>query len=288
MASANSYAMDFIVGAKSGYFVWEPYFKELKGGGIGDVERGSGILYGPVISVIFTPDITFSTAGLFGKQSTHWFSPNTATTWENQPGTVLDVSGNYTVDIERIDIDNALSYRVSRSFKIFAGYKYQRNLMTLVYMERRYPITGSNEHVLYESKTKLALPAHGPALGIGHSLPLGSLFFTSTNLSIVYMWSKFELKDSEMRKYDVDIYGDLDYANSTLDKQSGITFDSRQAGLNLEPSLGAIVGDTGVVFNISARIQYMKIKFLDAWEAAPDGWMTDLFYGMYVSILYAF
>lgn len=287
MVTANAYAMDFIVGAKSGYFIWEPFFNEFEGGGMADVDQGSGILYGPVISIIITPEITFSLAGLFGKQSTHWYSPNTATTWEDQPGTVVDVSGNYTADFERIDIDNALSYRLSDSFKIFAGYKYQRNVMTMRYVERRSEITGSGEQGVSEAKIEVILPAHGPALGVGYSLPLGSYFFTSTNLSFVYMWGKFELKDSESRFYNAS-GGDLDYDNSTIETSKGGSYDSHQTGLNFEPSVGAMVADTGVVFNLSARIQYLKIKVVDEWEAAPDGWMTDLFYGVYVSVLYAF
>lgn len=285
--TTRSYGMDFLLGAKAGYFVWEPYFKEMKGGGINDVDKGSGVLYGPVISVLFTPDLTLSVAGLFGKQTTHWFSPNTATTWEDQPGKVVDVSGTYFVDINRIDIDSALSYRVSDSFKLFAGYKFQRNDVMMKYTERRYPIAGTTEHVLNESEGNMITPAHGPALGVGYSRPLGSSFFASANVSIVYMWSKFEMKDFEMRTYDVPADG-LDYAHSSLEKQPDVSYDTRQVGFNFEPALGAVVGNTGVVFTVSARVQYMKIEFIDEWEAAPDGWMTDLFYGGYVSVLYSF
>jgi hypothetical protein len=48
-------AIDFIVGAKSGYYVWVPYFKDMKGSGIEDMDQGSGVLYGPVFSVLIPP-----------------------------------------------------------------------------------------------------------------------------------------------------------------------------------------------------------------------------------------
>jgi len=64
------FALDFMVGAKSGYYVWVPYFRDMKGSGIEDIDSGSGVLYGPVVSVLITPDLSLSVAGLFGSQFT--------------------------------------------------------------------------------------------------------------------------------------------------------------------------------------------------------------------------
>jgi len=287
--SVNAYSMNYMVGVKSGYFVWEPYIKELKGGGISDIDKGSGVLYGPVISVMFTPDLSFSIAGLYGEQSAHWSSPNTATTWDSQPDAVIDVSGLYTVDITRIDIDSALSYRLTGNFKIFAGYKYQRIEALMKIEERRFAVINSTDNVLYESEWEYITPAQGPALGVGFSIPFGGSFFLSSNFSFIYMWSSFKVTEVRTRSYDVGTYGDLDYANSEYTVSKDVwDFDSRQAGINFEPSIGAVVGDTGVIFNVSARIQYMRIEFVDEMEAAPGGWVTDLFYGAYVSVLYTF
>ena len=64
-------AMNFIVGAKGGYSVWQPYFKDV-GGFFENIETGTGVLYGPVLSAIITEDLSFSLAGLTGEQSTQW------------------------------------------------------------------------------------------------------------------------------------------------------------------------------------------------------------------------
>ena len=52
-AYSPAFAVDFILGAKAGYYVWGPYFRDMTMSGIEDIDSGSGVLYGPVISVLF-------------------------------------------------------------------------------------------------------------------------------------------------------------------------------------------------------------------------------------------
>jgi hypothetical protein len=69
-ASVPLFALEFIVGAKAGYYVWQPYLKEIEG--FEDVDRGDGVLYGPILSLLITENLSFSIAALTGKQSKHW------------------------------------------------------------------------------------------------------------------------------------------------------------------------------------------------------------------------
>ncbi len=101
---------------------------ELGAAGMDDIDYGTGMLAGPIVSLLLSPDLTFSLAGLAGRQSTHWqskFSDYSA---------AQEVSGGYYFDALRVDIDSALSYRLSDNFKVFAGYK-------LLYLSTDYKYT---------------------------------------------------------------------------------------------------------------------------------------------------
>ena len=114
--------MDFTLGAKSGYYVWRPWLMDMDKVMWEGVQPGSGILYGPVLSLVITPDVSVSVAGLFGTQSTAW-SDNNNQKWFG-PSEVL-ASGLYSAEMDRMDIDGAVSVRMTDNLKLFAGYKYQ-------------------------------------------------------------------------------------------------------------------------------------------------------------------
>jgi len=56
----SSPAMDYLIGLKGGYFVWDPYLTRVGHPQFEEMENGSGVLYGPVCSLLFSPDISFS------------------------------------------------------------------------------------------------------------------------------------------------------------------------------------------------------------------------------------
>lgn len=282
-ASTPLMSMDFLIGAKAGYFVWEPFFKDMEGSGLADVETGEGVLYGPVLSVIFTPSLSFSVSGFFGAQNTHWHSSNYLQTWEGQTN-ITEISGTYYADMTRMDIDSALSYRVSELFKIFIGYKYQRISIEMRHTERRHGVNHSEESVI-DSHLETLFPSHGPAVGIGYSRPLSPEFFIAANLSALYLWSKLEMSDIEYQTYSAPV---LSYANSAYSEHPMGTHDLYQIGINFEPTIGAQIGGTGVVVTLSARLQYMRIKFKDDSEIGHGDWYTDMLYGLFVSALYTF
>ncbi len=282
LVSSPAFAAEFMLGAKGGYFVWDPYIKEFKGTFISDMDRGSGFLYGPVMSVSFTPDVTFSVSGLFGEQSTHWYSPDQLTTVGG--GGQYYISGTYYVEMDRIDVDSALSYRMTEKMKVFAGYKYQRGLLEMYSTERRYQAPlGDNK--VYDSYMKIDIPAHGPALGLGVSQPLGSQFFAAANLSGLYMFNLGKIKEQRYKAYnavdELEFTGDVDYGTP-------VSLKAEQIGFNFEPAVGGLFDSAGIVVTLGARLQYTWIKFKDPADFMPDGWSPDIQYGVYLTVLYGF
>jgi hypothetical protein len=273
-------AMDFIVGAKSGYYVWVPYFTDMKGGGIEDIDQGSGVLYGPVFSILITPDISFSLAGLTGLQSTYWNSNDEMKDWQDKPSRV---NGTYYVNIRRTDIDSALSYRLSENFKVFLGYKYQQ-IETKLRATVRAEVLATGVQTLYEGKVDIELPSHGPALGVGYSLSLGDGYFVASNLSLLYMWSEFDAKENRWDVYQPDTVTYFNFFDGNYPLPS---YDTEQVGINFEPSIGVKAGERAI-YTLGFRFQWIRTRFVDDAPFAPSGWMNDYIYGAFVSVLFIF
>ncbi|HSV98044.1 MAG TPA: hypothetical protein VLM75_14075, partial [Spirochaetota bacterium] len=244
-----SFAAQFMLGAKAGYFAWDPYINEIGGSGLEDLEYGSGMLYGPVMSVSFTPDVTLSVSGLFGTQSAHWYSPDQLTTVGG--GGQYYISGTYYVEIQRIDVDSALSFRLTEKMKVFAGYKYQRGLLEMYCTERRYDPAGS-DHAVYDSYMKIDIPAHGPALGLGVTQPLGSQFFAAANLSGLYMFNLGKFKEQAYMEYLAS--GNL--LLNQIETGTPVSMKAEQVGFNFEPAVGGLFDSAGIVVTLGARLQY--------------------------------
>lgn len=269
-------AMDFLVGAKGGYFVWDPFIKRIGVTQFEQIDTGSGVLYGPVFSVLFTPDLSLSVSGLMGTQSTSWTSENFTSDSDSNPRT-----GTFTLDMDRIDVDSALSYRLTDNFKIFAGYKYQRSIMTQesVTYERRLSstqITTRHEYI------EITMPVNGPALGLGFSAPIGERYFFAANLSALYMWGKMDF-DSKEYEYDSTVSSTIQSKNES-NKIKGIKVNIR--GINFEPTIGASMGEGMPIFTLGVRTQWSQLKIVDGDKINADAkWCNDYQYGLFVSVV---
>lgn len=62
---------EYMAGIRGGYFAWQPFLKDIGASGMSDIKWGTGVLYGPIFSVMFTDELTLSVSSLMGKQSTH-------------------------------------------------------------------------------------------------------------------------------------------------------------------------------------------------------------------------
>ncbi len=271
------YAMDYILGVKGGYFFWEPSLKKSEINGFSQMDKGSGALYGPVFSVIFTPEISLSLSGLMGEQGTSWQTSREL----NSQGKY--VSGDFSFNSKRYDLDGALSYRLGESFKVFAGYKYMYLKSRMQYTEFRVDSNGKLEEVNIDDG-EFKQPSHGPALGLGISIPLSKGYFFAVNLSGLYMKGKLEIQNKE--------YGGYESSNFTTpkvsDKDRNLKFDTEIWGGNLEPSVGVNMGEGMPIVTLGVRYQWLRIKYKSntTQDALPSKAMNDKVYGVFVGVMY--
>ncbi len=247
-----AFAVDFLVGAKTGYYVWEPYFKDMKESGVEELETGSGVLYGPTIGVLLTDDLSFSAVALYGTQSTYWKNDRTPKIFGTNS---ITSTGTFYSEITRVDVDSALSYRLAEKFKLFVGYKYQYTETTI---RGTFISEQPGSAYVQVGDVLMEVPSHGPALGVGYSDTIGSNFFVSCNLSGLYMFSRHKFTRNRWDSYELDAVSIVDI--NTMET-NGIGFDTRQIGLNVEPSVGMSVGD--VVATLGVRFQWVRIQFID-------------------------
>jgi hypothetical protein len=268
--SASS--MDYLFGVKGGYFVWDPFIKRIGVSQFEQIDTGSGVLYGPVFSILFAADLSLSVSGLFGTQSAYW------TSIDYYEGSTNPRTGTFSLEMDRIDVDTALSYRLTENLKIFAGYKYQRSVMTqeAVTYER-----GSSDITTRYENVEITMPVNGPALGLGVSAPLGERYFLAANLSALYMIGKFDFKG-----YELEYQGSTPAVPSkdSTNKITGIKLNIR--GINFEPTIGASMGDGMPIFTLGLRGQWSQTKIVDGDEIVDEEkWCNDYQYGIFVSIV---
>ena len=272
----SSSAMDYIAGVKGGYFAWDPFIKRIGVPQFEQIDTGTGVLYGPIFSILFNQDISFSVTGLFGTQSTSWTSENFLQDSTNEPTT-----GTYTLDMDRIDVDSALSYRLSDNFKIFIGYKYQKSDMIMESVSyRRGPldITARHEYI------DISMPSNGPALGFGFSTPVGDRFFLAANLSALYMWGDFDFNT-----HQYEYVGNNPSTKSKDETYEVKTITINTRGINFEPTVGASMGEGLPIFTLGLRLQWSQTIMHDAEVISVDEkWCNDYQYGLFVAIVQPF
>ncbi len=279
--SVNLYSMSFMLGAKSGYYIWKPMFSELKGGGLEDVDKGDGLLYGPVASLMITDGFSLTVSFLTGKQTKDFSEHNSYKSWA---GTTENHIGTYNIEIKRTDIDTALSYSLMKNFKLIAGYKYQR-----VNMDFNATFIKVDSESIGNIKEKMEFPAHGPALGVGYSHAFSDTYFAAVNFSLVYMRGEWKFSSFQQDQFYPDGAGNLTYSYDTQDLGS---YKTVQYGMNLEPIAGAMILDNMIV-TLGFRFQWVKTDIKDKFapggdDITPDEPLNDYIYGMFVSAIYMF
>jgi len=276
--AAPAFATDIIVGAKAGYYIWRPFYNDLGASGMSDIDYGTGMLAGPVVSLLLSPDLTFSLAGLAGRQSTHWQSK-----FSNFDSDT-DVSGGYYFDTLRIDIDSALSYRLSDNLKLFAGYKLLYLSTDYKYTEVRTAVPGGAIEAIDIQDMHIITPFHGPALGVGVSLPLNDRVFVAANLSALYMIGVFDVKKNT-RHTSEPPPGAFVGVDDPFEKAR-----MQQYGLNVEPAIGFNPGGGLPIISLGLRFQWLRVRFTETrdYNGGTDDWFDDYLYGMFVSAVYVF
>jgi len=271
-----SIGAEYMGGIRTGYFAYQPFLKDIGASGMSDIKWGTGVLYGPIFSVMFTDDLSLSVSALMGKQSTHWQSKFSY--FDNDTRIV----GNYYFEVFRADVDSALSYRISQYFKIFAGYKYQYLKLEYKYTELRTDSTNNNiEQIDVAVADPTANHFYGPALGIGFTYPLTEAYFVSMNVSGLYMTGDFELKDERIT-WNSGTYNTVETGKAKI--------PMRQIGINIEPVIGMNPGNNLPIITVGVRYQRSRFQITESNNATgdTDKSFDDTIVGAFVSIVFMF
>jgi hypothetical protein len=159
-APATSQAGTYIVGAKVWGAAWDSWmgkYMEEKNSNVNSAETGYGVMAGPVLGYQ-SEDGKWAFSGAFMALSK--FNQDIKT-----PG------GDAERDLNRGDLDLALSYSFLGNFKAFAGYKYN-------YYKSELDFAG------YKSTVKLT--GHLPTVGLGAVYPLSDRLVASAQLGLLY------------------------------------------------------------------------------------------------------
>jgi len=272
--SVPAFAVDIMLGAKSGYYTWRPFYKDFDATFFSGVKNGSGVLYGPVASIIFHPDISLSGVALFGKQISNWHIGN-------EEGDFGDyIGGNYTMKAERTDIDSALSYRIIPYLKAFIGFKYQKVNTDIVQHERSSSNDNDGSLKVSDSVIYVDSISYGPALGIGFTKSLNNITFLTVNFSALFMWGDF---NSGIDGTQYDGTEPIEYNTQEFDPAETIHY-----GFNFDPSIVSKIADH-VIITLGGRFQLLKTKFEEEDPARPGkDVMNDYLYGVFISALFVF
>jgi hypothetical protein len=283
-STSSLYSLEFAVGAKAGYYFWIPYFKEFESPGWEEIERGDGLLYGPMMSIRLLPRLSFSVVALIGEQSTEW-SYREEEQYIPDPGVHINFSETGNVKLLRLDIDSAIGYSITEKMKLFIGYKYQRTDVNIKSMRRLFVVENpTNSFADYQEIDGIALN-QGPALGIGYILSLGKGYFLSANLSGLYM---FGYTDVGRDAWTYRIEPEVDFNNPAVEKYDSRKFDVKMFGINFEPFIGLCMTEGSPIFTLGFRYQLLRTKFDEHQDVLPTRWINDHIYGVFVSVLYMF
>ena len=273
---APASAMDYIIGAKGGYYVWRPFLRDIPGSSFSTLESGTGALAGPIFGISFTNDITLSVSGLFGQQTAQWSTGNTYNEKEGK----YESTTSYMQE-QRYDIDTALSYQVIQGLRLFVGYKYQYLEVEWISSTRQAGDLTSMS--VSDDEVEFKIPLQGISIGGSYVAPFSDLYFFSMTLSGIIMRGKFKYSSHEIRYRTFESTA----IAGTPDSESD-TFDMQQMGFNFEPAIGIRTG--GPIITLGMRYQYLRSQFYNQEATSNDGpsdnWMNDHLYGVFMSVMF--
>ncbi len=280
-------AGDILIGVKAWYASWDPLYVDVGDDfpetGWQNIETGRGMLYGPSLGIGLTDNINFSVSYLFGTLRAQYQKDYTDIAAENK--TEYDYYKIGTAEVSRQDLDMALSYNTSPTFKVFAGFKYQPAEFKLKSAGTDWQTADpSGTDVLRLERHKFKQKIYGPAIGIGFTYPLADIVAFTANIALLYLQG-----DSKMTLEGVT-YDNIPASTIENSYEDKFTIDITGMGINVEPSLVALLKEK-VVLVLGFRYQYLKItaesNYFDSTLGDKEiDDLNDHYYGFYVSVLY--
>ena len=268
----GGHAGTFMIGAKSWFAVWDSAIDQelvkLANADLedqletdtgdphkieADVGQGYGFVAGPLLGYQ-SDDGLWSFSGAI--MILNSFSQETDGTVTNL-NTSTEYKGKYELELNRSEIDLAITRAIGTNFKVFAGYKH----LTL---ENKF--SGKIEGLPgYDSDIyKIDITIQIPTVGVGYVYPFTDKLIFGLQLGLLYAMPDVEYKD-----YLWDESGDVDVKNSL--------------GYTGEVNLSFLASEQ---FLLQAGYRYQAIKFTtDSSEDADiDAW--DQFHGVTISAVY--
>lgn len=265
---AYGHALAFSAGAMAWYAWWEPHFEdELRG--VDNPHKANnptmfsdayndrfsisrGVLAGPVVSIRFFDDWTLGAVFLAG--SSYTGSGSYDVTYSAGP-TIFHSETDFRA--RRYDADCTLTYRVSRTLGIFAGYKYSW-----------YRGTGSHR-VTYSTyvddyDVERDGTMYGPGLGLSVTIPLGGPFFALASCSVLAMKAEWIYRAT----------------NNTTGVRTETTLSPDLQGMNATAGIGYHFSALSTTCMAGVRYQYLV--------NTDDRNVSDRFYGVVLTALYSF
>ncbi len=206
-----------------------------------DNEIDPALLYGPALSVGFADNMSLTFVFLYGNF--------------DLKQTDVDTGGSYNVEINRMDGDIALNYRLNSFLKIYLGGKYTSYSYDLGADDSPMGASIDFDHTLF-----------GPGAGLSVTFPLGNSFYFIGNAGGFYLWGEEETSSSAFPKTKADC---------------------KNYGLNTGISVAYYIVPASTTISLGGRYQHIK-----TWTEGTDGESdvkgTDKFYGITLSATYSF
>lgn len=207
-------------------------------------------LYGPALSVGFTNDLSLTFVFLYGK-----FDVKETDYSEYYASGGTEPIEYYNYEMNRIDSDIALNYKLNSYLKIYLGAKYT---------SYSYEMGADDNSVGMTAEIDFAV--FGPGAGISVTLPLGNNFYFIGNLGGFYLWGE------EERSFSV----------SGTEKS-----DCKNYGLNTGISVAYYIEPASTTISLGGRYQHIK-TWVEGSEGESDQKDTEKFYGITLSATYSF
>jgi hypothetical protein len=174
ISSKPAHAADITVGVSSWYSWWNV-----------TPDTGStkkpGLLYGPALAFDFAEKWSISSVFLTGNLDETY----DGTTYHNR----------------RYDLDTVVSYKMTRWFKVFAGFKYYR-----------YDYNYDASSVSVFGKSDFSFYSRGPGAGAGVTLPLSDSLFFQANTSFIYCFATFKFESEKFHSREKGINSNISFA----------------------------------------------------------------------------
>ena len=270
-------AADYIIGAKVWYTYWNPYLKDMaklaKEEGWQDIDGGTGMMYGPSAAVMITDHLSISVSYLYGMLNAHYESEFT---YNNRD---YDYSGK--AETRRHDLDCALSYVVTGSFKLFAGFKYQPLEMDVEKNGAHWDLPPSGSGRFVKSDMTIAQRNYAPGIGVGYSYSISNFLVFTANASCIYFVGTMEVEQTTIW-YEVSTWDVVNGPNVMK-----VDADVSGWGINIEPGFVLIAGEN-IFVQIGFRYQQVWIDAdVDTGGTTEEvTGLRDYLYGGYLSVLY--